>query len=908
MNVPEIKNPSPTGQKLRVLIIEDSLPDAELSIRQLKREFEVNAEVVETRQAFLEKVRTEPYDVILADYALPHWTGTEALDLLKKEGREIPVILVTGAVGDEIAADCIRRGVADYVLKHRLVRLPQAVRAALDEKALRAETKRAEAERFRLATAIEQAAEAVVITDLEPRIQYVNPAFTRITGYSRAEALGRNPSFLKSGRQDPEFYKEMWGAILSGETWRGEIVNRRKDGTFYTEQMTIAPVRDARGVIADFIAIKQDITERQRAEEERARLFAGIEQCAESIIITDPKGTIQYVNPAFSQVSGYSREEAIGRNPRLLKSGRHGHSFFEDLWNTIAAGKTWHGEITNRRKDGRLYTDDVRVSPVRDPGGELTHFIANQFDITERKRAEEALSASETRYRRLFEAAQDGILLVDSETGTITDINPYLLEILGYTLEEVLGRKLWEIGSLPDAVRSRDAFRHLREAEFLRYEDLPLETKSGDRREVEFVSNVYESDGQRVIQCNIRDITPRKRAEDEVKTLNESLERRVAERTVDLAETNRVLADEIADREEAERALERLQRETELILNSAGEGIFRVNLEGKCTFSNPAATRMLGYNREEFLGQDLHILLRHALPDGAPCKREDCSIHAALTQGMVRQTENQVLHRKDGVAIPIDGVTTPLWEGDRIAGAVLTFRDVSERRAMEKMKDEFVSMVSHELRTPLTPIRGVLGLLAADKSGAQPALVRRKLEIALRNTDRLTRLINDILDSARWESDQPPLARKTCAASELVKQAAELMRPMAEAAEVGLETTSEALAVSVDADAILQTLGNLLSNAIKFSSSGSTVRLECDEQAGNPVFRVIDQGPGIPKDKLESIFGRFQPVDASDSRRRGGTGLGLYICRRIVERHGGRIWAESELGRGSTFTFTIPST
>ncbi|HME00081.1 MAG TPA: response regulator [Terriglobia bacterium] len=162
MNTPEIANPITNGHSLRVLIIEDSVPDAELSIRQLKKNgFEVRADVVETREEFLEKVRSKPYDVVLADYALPHWTGAEALDLLKKEGREIPIILVTGAVGDEVAADCIKRGIADYVLKQHLARLPQAVRMALEEKALREEAKRAEAEIARLAAAIEQTAEAI---------------------------------------------------------------------------------------------------------------------------------------------------------------------------------------------------------------------------------------------------------------------------------------------------------------------------------------------------------------------------------------------------------------------------------------------------------------------------------------------------------------------------------------------------------------------------------------------------------------------------------------------------------------------------------------------------------------------------------------------------------------------------
>jgi signal transduction histidine kinase len=222
------------------------------------------------------------------------------------------------------------------------------------------------------------------------------------------------------------------------------------------------------------------------------------------------------------------------------------------------------------------------------------------------------------------------------------------------------------------------------------------------------------------------------------------------------------------------------------------------------------------------------------------------------------------------------------------------------------MKDEFVSNVSHELRTPLTAIRGALGLLAARESGERLPRAQRMLEIAVSNTDRLTRLINDILDDARHESTDASLPCKACTASELILQAADLMRPMAEGAGLSLEVEAQPLPLLVNQDGILQVLTNLLSNAVKYSGPGSTIRLKVERGQDVAVFRVIDEGQGIPADKLESIFGRFQPVDASDTRRRGGTGLGLSICRSIVRRHRGEIWVESELGRGSTFIFTLP--
>ncbi|NER35165.1 MAG: hypothetical protein F6J93_14315 [Oscillatoria sp. SIO1A7] len=226
------------------------------------------------------------------------------------------------------------------------------------------------------------------------------------------------------------------------------------------------------------------------------------------------------------------------------------------------------------------------------------------------------------------------------------------------------------------------------------------------------------------------------------------------------------------------------------------------------------------------------------------------------------------------------------------------------------MKDEFISVVSHELRTPLTSMRGALGLLASGLLQARPDKAERMLAIAIQNTDRLTRLINDILDLERFR-DNTPWEKLNFPAQDLMMQATDAMRSMADKAGVTLHTEPVAAILYVCGDRILQTLTNLLSNAIKFSPPGTTVCMSGNienNSNGSPLMTICvsDRGRGIPPDKLETIFGRFQQVDASDSRKKGGTGLGLAICRSIVERHGGRIWAESELGVGSSFYLTLP--
>ena len=241
-----------------------------------------------------------------------------------------------------------------------------------------------------------------------------------------------------------------------------------------------------------------------------------------------------------------------------------------------------------------------------------------------------------------------------------------------------------------------------------------------------------------------------------------------------------------------------------------------------------------------------------------------------------------------------------------IGSVVLVFRDLTRRREIERMKSEFVSVVSHELRTPLTSIHGSLGLLASGLLGKVNSRGERMLEIAVSNTDRLIRLLNDILDMETLDSGKVEMRRIVCSAGELIDHAIELMRPMAQNQRVSLAATRSELLIYADRDRIIQCLTNLLSNAIKFSEPGKAVRVTANRIGQDARFEVVDQGKGIPEGKRTSIFERFQQVDTSDSRKRGGTGLGLAISRNIVEQHGGKIWVESQLGHGSTFFFTIP--
>jgi signal transduction histidine kinase len=224
------------------------------------------------------------------------------------------------------------------------------------------------------------------------------------------------------------------------------------------------------------------------------------------------------------------------------------------------------------------------------------------------------------------------------------------------------------------------------------------------------------------------------------------------------------------------------------------------------------------------------------------------------------------------------------------------------------MKDEFISTVSHELRTPLTSLRASLGLIASGSLDRRPEKQQQMVEMAIANSDRLIRLVNDILDFDRVGKGKLPINRQPVEAMVLLRRAADVAYAQATQARIALRIEAPTLRVLADEERILQVLNELVVNALKFSPAETTIRLTAQPFGDDQVsFSVEDRGRGISPEKLERIFDRFQQGDASDSRALGGTGLGLALCRSIVEQHGGRIWAESTPAQGSIFQFTLPA-
>ena len=356
-----------------------------------------------------------------------------------------------------------------------------------------------------------------------------------------------------------------------------------------------------------------------------------------------------------------------------------------------------------------------------------------------------------------------------------------------------------------------------------------------------------------------------------------------------------------------EEALFAEHERAQVTLDCIADAVACTDVSGNITFLNRVAETMTGWSATSEIGRPTADVFCVVSPP--PSESEytlDPLLHAIRT-GETIGLANDVFRRADGSTFAAEYSSAPMRNADgTLIGAVIAVRDISERRAMERLKDEFVSTVSHELRTPLASIRGALGLLNSGLLGDMAEKGRRMLQIAVTNTDRLVRLINDILDIERLESGRIELVRKVVDAHELMAQAVEGVQSIADSAGVELVLEAGTAELIVDSDRILQTLTNLLGNAIKFSPAGTRVTLSGKPQNGMFTIQVADRGRGIPADKVKMVFERFKQVDASDSRDKGGSGLGLAISSSIILAHGGRIWTEKNGDRGSVFLFTVP--
>ncbi len=619
---------------------------------------------------------------------------------------------------------------------------------------------------------------------------------------------------------------------------------------------------------------------RQRTESARTAegnfVASVLDEVGALVIVFDTEGRIVHLNRAAEAASGYDFSTLAGKYfwDCLIPKQHTTHAI--ESFNYLKEGvfpAILEESCLNKNEGLRQIA--WAATALHDSEGKVAFLIATGTDVTIQRTAELTLRESEAKYRQLVEGSLGMVFTHDLE-GKLLSLNTHGAMTVGRTVEEMVGRPLQEFIPPERQTALKDYLRTIR-----------------DVGEAQGQLHMAHSDGE------VRVITYRNKLID------------VPERTPYVLG----FGIDITEQVRTERKLNSLTRQSNSILESVGDGIFCIDLEGRVTVVNTAAAQMLGYSQEEMLGYEMHSLIHHTKADGEPYPVSESPVFRSLSNFGTARVIDEVFWRKDGTSFPVEYIARPLVEahasesgGTRANGVVVAFTDTTERRALDRMKDEFISTVSHELRTPLTSLRGALGLLSGGALEQRPEKSEQMLEIAISNTDRLVRLVNDILDLERISSGKSELRMSMVRADWLLNEAINTQKARTPGLNMKIFSAPDEVRVWADPDRVLQVLNNLLSNAIKFSKPDGEIHLtarKLSEQEA--IFEVRDHGRGIASEKLENIFERFRQGDASDSRALGGTGLGLAICRSIVNQHGGKIWATSTVGQGTTFHFTLPN-
>lgn len=544
-------------------------------------------------------------------------------------------------------------------------------------------------------------------------------------------------------------------------------------------------------------------------------------------------------------------------------------------------GRTWRLVFNTRPEFDQA--SERNVAPNVALIGVLLSLLLAGINFVQR-RASAALNASELRYRRLFEASPDGVFLFDAATGRITDVNPQVAELLGQSREQLLERSLWEIGLFSDEAHGRAAFAELRDKSYRRYDYLPIVTPAGRRHDVEFTCNSYMSGRKRVMQCNVRNITDRRRVES---ALRES--------------------------EERYRSL----------VEITPQGVWLVNADGNPVYVNQYWIDYGGMTLEQCTHdwpQQIHPDDREKIVEGwANARSHGMPYESELL--MRRATDGRYLwHLARGVPVHDAAGRAEKW--------LCVFIDIDERKQAEqerarllqrehtlrtqaeaanRAKDEFLATLSHELRTPLNAILGWTQTL--QQGEADRATVQRALAQIDASANAQARLVNDLLNVADIGSGRMRLDVQPVDLGPLIDSIVESLRPAIAARSIAFTFTvgADAGQLSGDPARLQQIVWNLLSNAVKFTPHGGHIRLDLARIGAQIEIAVSDDGEGISAEFLPYVFDRFRQADASIKRRHGGLGLGLAIVRHLTELHGGTVSAQSAgEGRGARFSVLLP--
>jgi PAS domain S-box-containing protein len=886
----------------------------------------------------------------------------------------------------------------------------------------------------------------IILTHTHMLVAYLDKDFNFIkVNRAYAEADEKDPDFFP-GKNHFDLYPNKDNeaifakVVKSGRPYRTfakpfEYADHPERGVSYWD-WSLIPEKDLQGKVHGLVLTLADVSEQIRNQEAMRKLERAVEQSPVSVVITDSEGSIEYVNPKFARLTGYSITEVIGKNPSVLKSGEHSADFYQNLWRTIKDGREWRGEFCNRKKNGDIYWESAQISPIKDESGRITHFVGVKEDITQKKQAEAALVESEEKFRILAEQSPSIIFIV--QKNQIVYANERCREIMGYGVEELYAKE-FDLRKLV-APESLD----LGMANLVRHakgEDVPpveyrLLTKKGEKLDAILTTKLIQFRGEQAILGTVTDISERKAAEDKLREAHDELEKRVAERTENLVQ-------EIEERKRLADALRESEYKYKSVIENANEAIL-VAQDDRIKLFNPKLLELTGYSEEDFAStsfieflhpEDRHIVMekfnkrlkgwkdkaeysvrfidkagrirwidirsvmiewegrpaslsictditesREAearlqeaeqnyrtiadftydweyweKPDGTfewvspSCERitgyrpEEFLENTRLREEIICREDQQAwlshvrkvrenrlasglqfrITDKTGQTKWIEHYSQPVvFEDGQFLGIRGSNRDITSRKQVEDEIDrirqelshtmrlssmgELTASIAHELNQPLTSImnNAQAALRFLDKDPRDIELIREILTDIVDDDHRAAEVIRGLRELVRKGAVDLVSVR----VNDIAREVATLVRSAALIRDIKMDLDLEPDLPEVLGDRVQlqQVLLNLIMNGFEAMEKQSpenrrlTVRTRLEKGDQYLQVSVIDTGEGIREERLETIFQPFY------SSKAGGMGMGLSINQTIISAFGGRMWAENNTRGGATISFILP--
>lgn len=731
----------------------------------------------------------------------------------------------------------------------------------------------------------------LLITDKEYLIREVNPAAEKIFGYTKENILF-NSFDLFFNDDDKFILNDVIGGIKKRDSLTKHIFeNEKKSKEKIVCEWHITSLKDEDDNFIGLLVMIRDITEEKIREAEIRKLSVVVEQSPSVVVVTNKNAEITYVNKRFTEITGYLPQEVLGKNPRILQSGKMKKNEYIYMWQTITSGGIWTGNFLNKKKNGELFWESAKISSIKNEKGEIQNYIAVKEDITKIKAIQDSLEESEIRYRTMFEFSSAIMLLIDPRDGRIWDANQTAENYYGYSQENLRRMIITDI-NISISSNKLESFLTIIKSGVKKQFYFKHKLANGNVRDVEVYSSIIFLKGKELLFSIIHDITERKKAEEELENYKHHLEDLVEERTLELQQSE-----------------ERFRT----IAQNSRDSLIRFNENLQMIYVNPVIKERLGYEPESLIGKKIN----------------EVGLSNELSENLIEKVRSIFITKEEGrieFELPnkkwIDWLLLPEYGINGEVESVIVFgRDITQHKKLEEkiiqalekerewneLKNNFISMASHEFRTPLAAVLSSAELLQRYGKKWDEIKYNEHIVRIRDSVDYLTKLMDDILNVSRIESRKiefnPTLLELEPLCNSLIENT---FYSYSWHGEKEIEIRLSHQLYYLDEKLFRFILTNILSNAVKYSLSNKKIFVKIYEIENNLVIFVQDQGIGIPEEDLKLLFEPFHR--AENVKDVQGTGLGMYIIKKSVELHNGDIKVESILGSGTIVTVKLPIT